>query len=324
MKCTRCRARAEINLPSHHSAFCRTCFLSYFCRQVERTITKEQMFTRDERVLVAVSGGKDSLALWDVLIAQGYQTEGLYLDLGIGEYSSLSRKKVEHFARLHEVPLRIVALAEEAVPIPLAAQFTRRAPCAACGKIKRHFFDRYAKEGGFAVLATGHNLDDEAARLLGNVLHWQTEHLAREKPVLHPTHPQFVRKVRPLYRLSEFETAAYAFLRGIDYVIDECPNSRSASQLFYKDILNRIEAHMPGTKLTFVQEFVHSAQPLFVAPDGSPPQACESCGMPAFAAICSFCRLMREVKRKAMGSKNWGAVKTEENADHPLSQPTDS
>lgn len=298
MKCTRCREPAEINLRSHHSAFCRPCFLLYFQRQVERTIKHDHMFTPDERILVAVSGGKDSLALWDVLLAQKYQTAGLYLDLGIGEYSAHSRKKVEQFAAQHNVPLRIVSLTQEAVPVPVAAQFTKRVPCAACGAMKRHFFDQYAIEGNFSVLATGHNLDDEAARLLGNVLHWQTEYLAREKPVLQPTHPRFVRKVRPLYRLSELETAVYAFFRGIDYVIDECPNSGGATQLVYKDMLNKLEAKMPGTKLSFVQEFVRSAQPLFVAPDGAPPRECEVCGMPSFAPVCSFCKLLQEVERK--------------------------
>lgn len=298
MKCKRCRARAEINLHSHHAAFCRPCFILYFQRQVERTIKKDRMFTPDERLLVAVSGGKDSLALWDVLIVQGYQTTGLYLDLGIGAYSTRSREKVEQFSATRQVPLQVVSLAEQAIPVPTAAQFTNRVPCAACGLMKRHFFDQYAIEGGFDVLATGHNLDDEAARLLGNVLHWQREYLAREKPVLEPTHPRFVRKVRPLYRLSELETAVYSFFRGIDYLIEECPNSGGASQLFYKEMLNKIEAQMPGTKLTFVQEFVRSAQSLFVAPDGTPPRDCEVCGMPSFAPICSFCRLVQEVDRK--------------------------
>jgi len=298
MKCTRCRAPAEINLRSHHAAFCRTCFILYFQRQVERTIKKEQMFTPDERILVAVSGGKDSLALWDVLITQGYQTAGLYLDLGIGEYSHRSRKKVEQFSSIRNVPVQIVALAQQAIPVPTAAQFTNRVPCAACGVMKRHFFDQYAIEGRFTVLATGHNLDDEAARLMGNVLHWQTEYLAREKPVLEPTHPRFVRKVRPLYRMSELETAVYSFFREIDYIIEECPNSMGASQIFYKEMLNKIEAQMPGTKLTFVQEFVRSVQSLFVAPDGTPPQECTRCGMPSFASVCSFCRLVQEVERK--------------------------
>jgi uncharacterized protein (TIGR00269 family) len=256
------------------------------------------MFTPEDRVLVAVSGGKDSLALWDVLIAQGYQTSGLYLDQGIGEYSVHSREKVERFAAQHNTPLRIISLEQEAVSVPTAAQFTNRVPCAACGLMKRHFFDQYALEGNFTVLATGHNLDDEAARLMGNVLHWQTEYLAREKPVLQPTHPRFVRKVRPLYRLSEMETAVYAFFRGIDYVIEECPNSGGATQLFYKEMLNKIETQMPGTKGSFVQEFLRSAQPLFVAPDGGPPQECAECGMPSFAPVCSYCRLLQEVERK--------------------------
>jgi len=302
MKCTRCRERAEINLRSHHAAFCKPCFILYFQRQIERTIAKEKMFTPGERILVAVSGGKDSLALWDVLIAQGYHTEGLYLDLGIGTYSSQSREKVERFAQSRTVPLRIVPLADQAVTVPTAAQFTRRVPCAACGTMKRHFFDQAALDGGFDVLATGHNLDDEAARLLGNVLHWQTEYLAREKPVLTPTHAKFVRKVRPLYRMSELETAVYAFFRGIDYIIEECPNSVGATQLFYKEILNQLEAKMPGTKLTFVQEFVRSVQPTFAAPDGSPPRECEVCGMPAFASVCSFCRLLHEVERKKLSA----------------------
>ena len=65
--------------------------------------------------------------------------------------------------------------------------------------MKRHYFDPAALEGGFDVLVTGHNLDDEAARLMGNVLHWQRDYLARQRPVLQPTHPKFVRKVKPLY-----------------------------------------------------------------------------------------------------------------------------
>lgn len=298
MKCTRCRAPAEINLRSHHAAFCRPCFIMYFQRQVERTIKKERMFTHEDQILVAVSGGKDSLALWDVLIEQKYQTTGLYLDLGIGQYSARSRETTERFATKRNVPLQTVSFTEKAIPVPTAARFTNRVPCAACGTMKRHFFDQYAIDGGFTILATGHNLDDEAARLLGNVLHWQTEYLAREKPVLQPTHSRFIRKVRPLYRISELETAVYSFFRSIDYVIEECPNSHGASQLIYKEMLNKLEAQMPGTKLTFVQEFVRSAQTLFVAPDGTPPRECEVCGMPSFAPICSFCRLIKEVERK--------------------------
>jgi uncharacterized protein (TIGR00269 family) len=300
VKCRRCAAKATVQLRSHNSAFCRDCFVFFFQRNVERAIERERMFTRDERVLVAVSGGKDSLALWDALHALGYQTEGLYLGLGIGRYSSTSEDKAKSYAERHGLRLRVVHLEDEdaGLAIPEASALTRRQPCAACGTFKRHHFDRAALEGGFPVLATGHNLDDEAARLLGNVLHWQLPYLAKQQPVLAPSHPRFVRKVRPLFRMSEYESASYAFLRGIDYVVEECPNSHGATQLVYKDLLNRLEQSMPGSKLAFVTDFLRRAHPLFAAaPDGGLGE-CERCGMPAAGDLCGYCRLVSEIERR--------------------------
>jgi uncharacterized protein (TIGR00269 family) len=300
MKCTRCRARAEVQLRAHNSAFCRPCYLFFFRRQVERAIDSEHMLSPGERILVAVSGGKDSLALWDVLADLGHDTTGLYLGLGIGAYSDLSRDKVETFAARRSLPLRVVTLEENesALAVPDVAAATRRTPCSACGTMKRHFFDATALEGGFDVLATGHNLDDEAARLLGNVLHWQKDHLARQRPVLPPSHPKFVRKVKPLYLISEYETAVYAFMRGIDYQVDECPNAAGATQLAYKDVLNRLETASPGTKQRFVKEFLRAAQPAFAQVEREEPRECARCGMPAYGEVCSFCRLVREVETK--------------------------
>jgi len=301
VKCTRCRAKAEVQLRAHNSAFCRPCYLFYFRRQVERAIAGERMFAPAERLLVAVSGGKDSLALWDVLAELGYDTTGLYLGLGIGTYSELSHAKAVQFAAQRGLPLRVVALEDEAagLAVPAVAAATRRPPCSACGTMKRHYFDAAALAGGFDVLVTGHNLDDEAARLMGNVLRWQTDHLARQRPVLPATHPKFVRKVKPLYLTSEYETAVYAFMRGIDYIVDECPNAAGASQLLYKDVLNRLEAASPGTKLAFVKEFLRTAQPAFARVERDAPNQCEGCGMPAYGSLCAFCRLVREVQAKA-------------------------
>ena len=72
------------------------------------------------------------------------------------------------------------------------------------------------------AIVTGHNLDDEAAVLMGNVLHWHTDYLARQAPML-PARDGFPKKAKPLVRLTERETAAYCVIRGIDYLVDECP-----------------------------------------------------------------------------------------------------
>jgi uncharacterized protein (TIGR00269 family) len=163
---------------------------------------------------------------------------------------------------------------------------------------KRHLIDKAALEGGFDVVATGHNLDDEAAVLLGNVLHWQTEYLGRQVPVL-PARDGFPRKVKPLVRLSERETAAYCVLRGIDYIVEECPMAAGNRHLRYKDALNAIEAGSPGTKHAFYFEFLAKAAGHF-QPEAATAQdglvACTRCGAPTTGEVCAFCRLVERVE----------------------------
>jgi tRNA(Ile)-lysidine synthase TilS/MesJ len=210
------------------------------------------MFERDEQVLVAVSGGKDSLALWDVLIDEGYRTTGLYLDLGIFDYSVESRAKCEAFAAARGVPLLVRRVADEVgAPVPVIKQVTRRPPCSGCGLSKRYLMNRVALDEGLPVVATGHNLDDEAATLFGSVMHWRTEALPRQSPALPSTHPKLVRRVKPLFRLSERETAAYAFVRKIDYIVEECPFAVGATSIAHKETLNRMEDASPGAKHNF-------------------------------------------------------------------------
>ena len=68
MKCRVCRGPAVIDLPAHNANFCAEHFV-VFCRsQVEKAIHEFRMLEPSDRVLVAVSGGKDSLALWDILL----------------------------------------------------------------------------------------------------------------------------------------------------------------------------------------------------------------------------------------------------------------
>ncbi len=272
----------------HNAAFCKECFLTYFRVQVERAVREHRMFGPKDRVAVAVSGGKDSLALWDVLAELGQASVGVHLDLGIGEYSRRSRKVVEEFAMARGLPLEVVDIEGEfGFGIPEAARGPRPA-CSVCGLTKRYALNRVAREKGFTVLATGHNMDDEAATLLGNVLRWEGEYLARQGPVLEAG-PGFVKRVKPLWRLSEMETAAYAFLRGIEYVVEECPLVSGNTQLKAKEALALLEDFSPGTKQSFLAAFLERGKPAFRAtPVYLAP--CSRCGEPTTGEVCAFCR----------------------------------
>lgn len=300
MKCRVCREPAVIDIRRHNANFCTEHFLRLVRDQTMKAIEDHRMIEPGERVLVAVSGGKDSLAVWDLLLALGYEADGFYVGLGIGGYSDRSGAMVRAFAEdrgltLHQVDLRDTY----DIDVPTAAAVTRRVPCSACGLSKRHLFDRAALDGGYDAVATGHNLDDEAAVLFGNTLRWQTEYLARQLPVL-PARPGFPRKIKPLVRLGEREMAAYCVLRGIDYVVEECPMAEGNKHLAYKAALNEIEATSPGSKHAFYFGFLERASERFAdaapqAGEDGAPAACERCGTPTTSGICSFCRLVERV-----------------------------
>ncbi len=297
MKCRVCRGPAVISLPRHNANFCAEHFDAHCLEQVQRAIDHYAMFGRHDRVLVAVSGGKDSLALWDILVRLGYEVEGLYLGLGIGDYSEGSGEYVERFARERGLGLLVHDLRDEhGIDVPTAAKATKRVPCSACGLSKRHLFDTVALDGGFDAVATGHNLDDEAAVLFGNALRWNVSYLGRQLPVL-PAREGFPRKVKPLVRLAERETAAYCVIRGIDYQVEECPMAAGNRHLGYKDALNRIEAASPGTKAAFYFEFLDKAAHLFAAgvqEEQANLGRCSVCGGPSTGEICAFCRLVEK------------------------------
>jgi uncharacterized protein (TIGR00269 family) len=303
VKCTRCGAPAVIEVRRHNAAYCKECFVHVFRGQVERAIDRWNMLDADDRILVAVSGGKDSLALWDVLLDIGYAADGLYLGLGIGGYSDRSAEVTTAFAASRNATLHVVDLAGEyGFDIPTAGRRGSRSTCAVCGLSKRYVFNRAALDRGYDVVATGHNLDDEAATLLGNTLRWQTDAIARQSPVL-PAKDGMVKKVKPLFRLSELETAAYAFLRGIGYVVEECPLVAGNTQLRYKDAMNAIEATSPGTKSRFLFGFLDRGRPLFRGADDPTLSSCASCGQPTTGRFCAFCRAQAQVLGRRLGER---------------------
>ncbi len=300
MKCTKCKEPAVVALPSHHSGFCAACFLDFFTAQIEKGIRKQQLFTHSDRILVALSGGKDSLGLMYELQRLGYDVTGLHVDLAIPGSSASARTAVEDFCRKHELKLMVTELEAEGLPIPKVKARLKRPICSACGKIKRHYFNKVALENGFTVMATGHNLDDEIARLFSNILRWDASYLGEQGPML-PAESGFARKVKPLWRLSEYETAHYAFLRGIDYHYAPCPYSRGASFTTHKKFWGELEDAMPGRKLDFYQGFLQNGRQHFAAEQQKSEGTlvpCACCGYPTSGGpdgLCGVCRIKESI-----------------------------
>jgi len=294
-KCKVCKEPAVIDLPRHNAHFCAVHLQQLCRRQFAKAIDDFEMLTLDDRILVAVSGGKDSLAVWDMLIEAGYRADGLYIGLGIGDYSTDSGDYAKRFADERGLQLQVIDLRNDyGYDVPTASKATGRVPCSACGLSKRRLFDRAALDGGYDVVVTGHNLDDEAAVLFGNTLRWDIEYLARQLPVL-PAANGFPKKVKPLVRLTEREMAAWCLVRGIDYLVEECPIASGNKHLAYKESLNAVEARSPGSKSAFYLGFLKRMAPLLAGHSAAAAgdlNRCADCGEPTTGDVCAFCRLV--------------------------------
>jgi uncharacterized protein (TIGR00269 family) len=292
-------------MPHHRLSLCRDHYLDWFIEQTEKTIHHFHMVRKDERILVAVSGGKDSLALWDVLARLGYLVDGLYIDLGIDEnirYSAQSRELAQSFAVERGLNLRVFDVRDEfgqSIPemIGLSTRGEQRA-CSLCGLIKRRVFNTAAREGGYQAIATGHNLDDEVAVLFSNNLSWTLDQLRRQEPVL-PETEFFARKIKPFCRLYERETAAYTLMRGIEYVEDECPFAVGSNTNYYKTLFNQLERDRPGSKLFYYTRFLQEKQAGFLREAENQPvnrNVCPTCGEPTTSTgQCALCRVLDRV-----------------------------
>lgn len=306
MKCRSCSQKAAVHMRQHRLALCKDHFLEWIPEQTQRFIKKYRMFSPREKVLVAVSGGKDSLSLWDILWRLGYTCDGLYIGLGIDQgigYSDESRRLTEAFAQARGLHLHVVETQEQyGESIPMLAARTLRGrgkPCSVCGMTKRHVMNRVAYENSYDVLVTGHNLDDEASVLFANTLNWAGSFMVRQWPVLEADQPGLARKAKPLCRFYERDMAAYAILRGIEYIYEECPFAEGTKSLYNKEILNRLEDDRAGAKLAFYLSFLQAKQEGLFALDGDKDEerlhSCPSCGQPTSTPKkCTFCRMVEK------------------------------
>ncbi len=303
MRCRVCSEKAVINMRQHKLALCSRHFIDWVPVQVERAIKKYRMFKQNERLLIAVSGGKDSLSLWDILTRLGYIADGLYINLGIDggvNYSTQSQEYVQRFASEHQLQLHVkdiqLDFGETITQLAARTQRGRYKPCSACGLTKRHVMNLLAHDYTYDVLVTGHNLDDEAAILLGNTLNWAGSYLLRQGPMLEADRPGLARKAKPLCRMYEREMAAYAFLSGIPYIHDECPYADGSTSIYHKELLNHLETDRPGAKLSFYLSFLQAKKAGVFSEKADERSilvhACQVCGQPTSApGLCAFCRM---------------------------------
>jgi uncharacterized protein (TIGR00269 family) len=265
------------------------------------------MFSFDDRIAVAVSGGKDSTSLLHILAKterahpksslvavtvdegiKGYRDEAL-------EIAAANCKKlgIDHhvvsFKELYGFTLdEIVAKAQRKGEKELTS-------CAYCGVLRRRALNVAARDVDADKIATAHTLDDEVQTILLNIFRGDVLRLAKEKPVTDEVHPRFVQKVKPFCEIPEKESALYAYVKKIKFQDAPCPYAPEALRNDVRVMLNRMEEKHAGTKFTVFKSIERIRPALDEIAKKADFKECIECGEPASSDLCKACEMLRQI-----------------------------
>lgn len=279
-------------------------FVNQFEKKVASTIKKFKLIKPEEKVLVAVSGGKDSTTALYVLKKLGYNTEAITIDAAIGNYTKQNLENIKKFCKSLGVKLHIVSFKHEFgkslsnIKSVLTSKGVRLNTCAVCGVLRRYLLNKHARKIGAKKIATGHNLDDEAQAIMMNIFRSTPELSSRLGPKTGIAESKkFVPRIKPLYFCSEAETTRYSKIQGFPVKYERCPYSEDAYRNSVRNFLNALEQKNPKLKQNIVSYFLKKlpalkqkfslAQKMLV---------CSKCGEPTSHKICNTCRIVEKIR----------------------------
>ncbi|MEM4267306.1 MAG: TIGR00269 family protein [Candidatus Woesearchaeota archaeon] len=291
MKCVKCNRKAVFLRPS----YCKTHFLAYIEKKVMDTIKRYRLLEKTGKVIVAASGGKDSISCAYILKKLGYNIEVLAIDEGIAGYRNHTISDLRRFCKEKKIKLNIIDIGKTmGRGLDSLVKESGLGACTLCGAIRRYAINRWAKKLGACVVATGHNLDDEVQAIMMNFLRNNLAFSARIGPVTGLKNNQgFIRRVKPLYLCTEKEIAAYAFLRSFRIGYNICPYTNTSYRYHIQELLNDIEKKIPNTKKNIINNFL-SILPIlkkrYETKEGA--NICKSCGEPCSKSVCRVCSIL--------------------------------
>jgi len=311
VKCTLCKRRDAVYMrPYSGEKLCAKCFCGSIADKVRATIAKYEMFQPNDKIMVAVSGGKDSVTLLHILakIERKFPKASLCavtIDEGIRGYRDEALKFAAENCRKLGVK-HIVKSFKELFGVQLdelvktlqersKGETGGLSPCAYCGVLRRRALNLAARKAKVDKLALAHNLDDEVQTILLNIMHGDAMRIARVKPVLEEKHPLFVPRVKPFSELPEKEVAFYAYLKKIEFQSVPCPYAPTALRSDIRTMLNRLEEKHVGTKITVYKSMEKVRPALEATAKETLLQECKLCGEPTTYIICKPCQMLGEL-----------------------------
>ena len=195
----------------------------------------------DQKMAVALSGGKDSLTMLYFLqkiAGRGFTDLEIHALSVDGEFScgpAITKKHIEAFCKEIGVPLHCLE----------SKRTLENLECYSCSRERRSLLFRKAKELGCKEIAFGHHKDDVLETLLLNLLH-KGEFASQLAKV--PMHDFGVTIIRPLYYVLEKEILEFAQRKGFFRLTCQCPVGATSKRRDTKELLEHLKTLFPNAK----------------------------------------------------------------------------
>ena len=300
MKCDRCQNTAVYSRKYSGEGLCSECFSNSILRKTAKTISKYNMIQNGELVCVAVSGGKDSLALLHVLSKMAknhnFRIHAITIDEGIPGYRDEALGIVKEFCTKLGVEHTVYPY-KELFGLTLDEslkqnQDDRLSSCSICGTFRRRAMDHAAKQIGANVIATGHNLDDTLQTFVINTLSGDTNKIGWMDP---DTSENSLRKIKPFCEIYESEIVFYAFTNELPFQVEPCPHMDEGIRTEIREFLNRLENSHSGIKNSMYRSVLKISQTMKNA-NYKEKTKCANCGSECTGKICSVCKMIVDLQ----------------------------
>ena len=294
MSCKNCIKNPVIQLTNNNIKLCKNHFIHYFEKKVLRTIRKYDLLGDCKRIGVAVSGGKNSLIVLNILnniinqrISKNIELIAIHIDEGIKGFSENNNKILKKFCNKNKIKLKVYSITKE---FPKIKKMKIESPYTVYGSLIRCLLNKESRKLKIERLATGHNLDSEAETIIMNQLKNNIERSARLGVITGVKRDsRFIQRIKPLYFITGNEASLYARLNDIKDIKNPCKDSFRTK---VENMLSEMESKYPGTKNNIINSFLEVLPKLKEKYD-TKIKNCKLCAEPCSSNICNTCKLLK-------------------------------
>ena len=303
MQCSKCgNPKVIYKREQSGQILCKDCFIESIEKKVIQTVKKEKLLDKGDKVLVALSGGKDSVTTLQIL--DSFRQRNIIdicavtVDEGIANYRQEGVDIAKRHAERLGIEHKVVSLKEE-YGISLDEIMQRpnhRGSCTYCGVFRRTIINKAAREMGATKIATGHNLDDEVQAIMMNYLEGNTDNLPKLGAKTESKAEEFTVKIKPLREIPEREIGLYVVAKELEVHFDSCPYAMQSFRGEISEVLNQLTEKHPTIKFSTLRGYDKIKNVL--KPEMQKDYAhgrCKRCGEPAANELCKACSFLEEL-----------------------------